>query len=124
MILEPKPEKVQEWNQIEKLEKEREVTGIYISGHPLDDYTLEFNYFINCPLEKADQIEGQLLKMGEWSKMYILVPHKKATLIPDLPWWILRENFRFLFTMNPMKCGNTLSLPAMYCMWKESTRKV
>ncbi|MBK6564388.1 MAG: DNA polymerase III subunit alpha [Saprospiraceae bacterium] len=64
MILEPKPEKVQEWNQIEKLEKEREVTGIYISGHPLDDYTLEFNYFINCPLEKADQIEGQLLKMG------------------------------------------------------------
>ncbi len=64
MIIEPKPEKVQEWNQIEKLEKEREVTGIYISGHPLDDYTLEFNYFINCPLEKADQIEGQLLKMG------------------------------------------------------------
>lgn len=64
MIIEPKPEKVQEWNQIEKLEREREVTGIYISGHPLDDYTLEFTYFINCPLEKADQIEGQMLKMG------------------------------------------------------------
>ena len=64
MLIEPKPPVVEEWNQIEKLEKEKEVTGIYISGHPLDDYTLEFNYFINCPLEKADQIEGQVLKMG------------------------------------------------------------
>ncbi|MFZ1704959.1 MAG: DNA polymerase III subunit alpha [Saprospiraceae bacterium] len=64
MIIEPTPENVPEWNQIEKLEKEREVTGIYISGHPLDDYTLEFNYFINCPLEKASYVESQLLKMG------------------------------------------------------------
>src|SRR5690606_6228693 len=64
MLVEPKPVEVEEWNQIEKLEREREVTGIYISGHPLDDYTLEFNFFINCPLEKADQIEGQILKMG------------------------------------------------------------
>jgi DNA polymerase III subunit alpha len=60
----PKPTTVPEWNQIEKLEKEKEVTGIYISGHPLDDYHLEFKHFINCPLEKADQIQGKLLKMG------------------------------------------------------------
>ncbi len=60
----PKPPIVPEWNQIEKLEKEKEVTGIYISGHPLDDYHLEFQHFINCPLEKAEQIQGKLLKMG------------------------------------------------------------
>nr|HPQ22021.1 DNA polymerase III subunit alpha [Saprospiraceae bacterium] len=30
MIAEPKPEDVEEWNQIEKLEKEKEVTGIYM----------------------------------------------------------------------------------------------
>lgn len=60
----PKPPAVPEWNQIEKLEKEKEVTGIYISGHPLDDYHLEFQHFINCPLEKAEQVQGKLLKMG------------------------------------------------------------
>ncbi|MCE2789712.1 MAG: DNA polymerase III subunit alpha [Saprospiraceae bacterium] len=60
----PKPAPVPEWNQIEKLEREKEVTGIYISGHPLDDYHLEFRHFINCSLEKAEQIQGKLLKMG------------------------------------------------------------
>jgi len=60
----PKPPTVPEWNQIEKLEREKEVTGIYISGHPLDDYRLEFKHFINYPLEKADQIHGKLLKLG------------------------------------------------------------
>jgi DNA polymerase-3 subunit alpha len=60
----PKPPVVPEWNLIDKLEKEKEVTGIYISGHPLDDYHLEFKHFINCPLEKADQTQGKLLKLG------------------------------------------------------------
>lgn len=60
----PKPPTVPEWNQIEKLEREKEVTGIYISGHPLDDYHLEFKNFINCPLEWAEQRPGKLLKLG------------------------------------------------------------
>ncbi|MBC7885329.1 MAG: DNA polymerase III subunit alpha [Saprospiraceae bacterium] len=60
----PKPPLVAEWNQIDKLEKEKEVTGIYISGHPLDDYHLEFKHFTNCPLEKAEQIQGKTLKLG------------------------------------------------------------
>lgn len=60
----PKPPVVEEWSQIEKLEREKEVTGIYISGHPLDDFALEFKNFINCPLEKAEQIHDKLLKIG------------------------------------------------------------
>ena len=60
----PKPPVVPEWNQIDKLEKEKEVTGIYISGHPLDDYHIEFKNFINCPLETAEQTQGRLLKLG------------------------------------------------------------
>jgi DNA polymerase-3 subunit alpha len=60
----PRPSNTPEWSQIEKLEREKEVTGIYISGHPLDDYHLEFRHFINCPLEKAEQVQGKLLKLG------------------------------------------------------------
>jgi len=87
MISEPKPPSVEEWNQIEKLEKEKEVTGIYISGHPLDDYALEFKYIINCPLEKADQIENKLLKLGGMVKDVFFgttqkgVPYSRFTLM-------------------------------------------
>ena len=34
-----------EWNTYEKLNKEKEVVGIYISGHPLEDYKLELQNF-------------------------------------------------------------------------------
>ena len=37
-----------EWNNIEKLSKERDVVGIFISGHPLDDYKMEIDYFCNA----------------------------------------------------------------------------
>jgi DNA polymerase-3 subunit alpha len=33
---------------MEKLAKEKEVVGIYISGHPLDDYKFEMKYFCNA----------------------------------------------------------------------------
>jgi DNA polymerase-3 subunit alpha len=35
---------------MEKLAKEK-VVGIYISGHPLDDYKFEMKYFCNAKLE-------------------------------------------------------------------------
>ncbi|ANI88136.1 DNA polymerase III subunit alpha [Arachidicoccus ginsenosidimutans] len=35
----------QEWSLIEKLENEKEVTGIYISGHPLDNYKFEMQHY-------------------------------------------------------------------------------
>lgn len=60
----PEPPECEEWNQITKLEKEKEITGIYISGHPLDDFVLEFKHFINCPLSKAEEIIDKPLKMG------------------------------------------------------------
>ncbi len=60
----PKPPNIEEWGQIEKLEKEKEVTGIYISGHPLDDYRIEFTNFINCALDNIDNTLRQPLKLG------------------------------------------------------------
>ena len=35
----------EEWINLERLKKEREVVGIYISAHPLDDYIRELNNF-------------------------------------------------------------------------------
>lgn len=36
------------WSNIEQLKYEKEVTGFYISGHPLDDYKLELKQFSTC----------------------------------------------------------------------------
>ena len=37
-----------QWDTIEKLAREREVIGIYISGHPLDDFKVEMESFCNA----------------------------------------------------------------------------
>jgi DNA polymerase III subunit alpha len=44
-VADPVPPTIEEWSALEKLSKEKEVVGVYISGHPLDDYRLEINAF-------------------------------------------------------------------------------
>ena len=43
----PVPVETVPWTTMEMLSKEKEVVGIYISGHPLDDYKLEIDNFCN-----------------------------------------------------------------------------
>ena len=44
-IPEPEIPKAEEWPSMYKLNKEKEVVGIFISGHPLDDFRLEIESF-------------------------------------------------------------------------------
>lgn len=44
-IPEPEIPNCPEWSRMEKLAKEKEVVGIYLSGHPLDDYRFEIKHF-------------------------------------------------------------------------------
>lgn len=55
MIPEPKAPEGQEWSLIEKLNREKDVTGIYISGHPLDDYRVEVENFVTCGLDEVNR---------------------------------------------------------------------
>ncbi len=54
MIPEPKLPTREEWGLLEKLNKEKDVTGIFISGHPLDDYRVEMENFVSCPLDEVE----------------------------------------------------------------------
>jgi DNA polymerase-3 subunit alpha len=60
----PEPEipKCDEWGSWQKLSKEKEVVGIYISGHPLDDYKLELTSFCNGTVEMISNLEEHLNK--------------------------------------------------------------
>lgn len=51
---EPTPPQAREWNLPEKLMREKEVTGVYVSGHPLDGYKLEIDNYITCSLGELD----------------------------------------------------------------------
>ena len=39
----PIPQIIEEWSKLEKLNKERDLVGIYLSAHPLDDYSIVLN---------------------------------------------------------------------------------
>lgn len=44
------------WRNIAKLDRERELIGMYLSAHPLDPYYLELNYGMTCTLDqRADE---------------------------------------------------------------------
>ena len=64
LIPEPKIPEAGDWSLIEKLTREKEVTGIYISGHPLDDYKVEVENFTTCPLDQTDRFKGQNVKLA------------------------------------------------------------
>lgn len=48
----PEPEipYAEKWGMMEELSKEKELVGIYISGHPLDDFKNEIKYFCSTPV--------------------------------------------------------------------------
>lgn len=55
MIPPPVPPQCEPWSLLEKLDKEKDVTGIFISGHPLDDYRIEIENFITCTLDHISE---------------------------------------------------------------------
>lgn len=55
---EPAIPAAEEWGTLEKLKKEKEVVGIFISGHPLDDYQLEMHHFCNANLSHLQDLKG------------------------------------------------------------------
>ncbi len=66
-IPKPKADVVEPFTQIEKLHFEKEVVGVYISGHPLDDFKLEINTFCNTSISELNdfqKIEGKEIKVA------------------------------------------------------------
>lgn len=64
MFTEPPMPQVAPWSLMEKLTREKEITGIYMSGHPLDDYRLEIEHFTNCPLDMVTIYKDKHLKVA------------------------------------------------------------
>ncbi len=74
----PSPSLSTPWNTMEYLSREKEVVGIYISGHPLDDYKLEINNFCNAKLSMLDNIENYNGKVMRFAGVVTKVEHRET----------------------------------------------
>ena len=63
----PQPPKAQPWSTIERLGKEKELVGIYLSAHPLDDYAIVLKYLCNttCAEVGNRDLREELSTRGE-----------------------------------------------------------
>lgn len=57
---EPTVPNSEEWSLLYKLNREREVVGIFISGHPLDDFRVEIEAFCNGNVELLQNVKDHL----------------------------------------------------------------
>lgn len=77
-IPEPIVPPCEEWGTMEKLAKEKEVVGIYLSGHPLDDFKHEIKYFCNASLLHFADLEANVNKELAFGGVITSVEHRTS----------------------------------------------
>ena len=66
-IATPEIPPAERWNDLERLNKERELVGIYLSAHPLDEYAIVLEHVCNthmAELEDKAALAGREITMG------------------------------------------------------------
>jgi DNA polymerase-3 subunit alpha len=72
----PKVDPIEPFTEIEKLHFEKEVVGVYISGHPLDNFRFELETFCNLPINDLNNLDGKEGKDVRVGGIVSAVEHK------------------------------------------------
>lgn len=75
-IPEPVVPPCEEWGTMEKLRREKEVVGIYISGHPLDDFKSEIKAFCNAGLSHCSDLQSYINRELTFAGVITDVQHR------------------------------------------------
>ncbi|NNJ89990.1 MAG: DNA polymerase III subunit alpha, partial [Eudoraea sp.] len=75
-IPEPVVPPCEEWGTMEKLRREKEVVGIYISGHPLDDFRAEIKAFANANVSFFHNLDDQINRELSFAGVITDVQHR------------------------------------------------
>ena len=65
-------EEAEEWSAMEMLNKERDVVGMFLSGHPLDEFRPELQGFTSCSLDEEElsrHVGGTVIVGGVVTKL-------------------------------------------------------
>jgi len=54
----PLPKTVDQWSNIERLNKERDLVGIYLSAHPLDEYKMVLDHLCNTRCQELEDVNS------------------------------------------------------------------
>lgn len=111
-ILEPKFKICKEWNNFYKLNKEKEVIGMYMTSHPLNEYNYEIKHFTNASLSDLNKnIEkhiGKILNIcGIISKSIHRISNNKKYIIFNLEDYKSNKEFK-LFKKDYEKYKNSI----------------
>ncbi len=77
-IPEPEVPPCEDWGTMKKLNFEKEVVGVYISGHPLDDFKVEMDSFTNCRVADFYQLEKHIAKELTFGGVVTDVQHRET----------------------------------------------
>src|SRR5690554_1496153 len=77
-IPEPVVPPCETWGTMEKLRREKEVVGIYISGHPLDDFKTEISVFCNGHIGLFNHLEDMVNKEISFAGVISDVQHRTS----------------------------------------------
>lgn len=61
----PLPKDIPTWGNLERLNKERELVGIYLSAHPLDEYSVILDYVCNTKLPQLEEQKENISHLSE-----------------------------------------------------------
>ncbi|MEO0571331.1 MAG: DNA polymerase III subunit alpha [Bacteroidota bacterium] len=76
-IPEPIVPPCEDWGTMEKLRREKEVVGIYISGHPLDDFKKEIKAFCNTSISVfKEELDGYVNRELTFAGVITDVQHR------------------------------------------------
>jgi DNA polymerase III subunit alpha len=112
----PKPriEPVEPFSELEKLNLEKEVVGIYISGHPLDNFRFEIEAFCNTPCNQLTDLDALLGRDTKICGIVTAVEHRTTKTGRPFGKFTLEDysgNFTFtLFGEDYLKYKNFMSL--------------
>ena len=77
-IPEPEVPPCEQWGTMEKLRREKEVVGIYISGHPLDDFKAEIGAFCNTNIAAFHELENHVNRELSFAGVISDVQHRTS----------------------------------------------
>jgi DNA polymerase-3 subunit alpha len=77
-IPEPEVPPCDPWGAMKKLKQEKEVVGIYISGHPLDEFRVEMNEFTSIKVADCNNLEALVNKEIIFAGVVSSVEHRES----------------------------------------------
>jgi DNA polymerase-3 subunit alpha len=87
-ISKPEVPKCEPWSGLELLNREKELVGIYLSAHPLDDYRIILEYICNAKaseLNDLEQLQGRDILFGG-----IVTDAREGTTKTGKPYGVMR----------------------------------